>query len=180
MPNEPKNKLHLGVLVVALLAALSAMAQKPAAQDPPSAPLPSALAHAKVLFIGNAGDQENADCLRVYNDFYAGVTALKRFQLVRDPNKADLVLEMHYEVNLGQAVGSNDSNRSVRQFRVMLIDPRSHTILWTLVERTNYAIFQSNRNKNLDETVGALVHDFDLLVSPTPVPPSNKSRITHF
>lgn len=180
MPNEPKNKLHLGVLVVALLAALSAMAQKPAAQDPPSAPLPSALAHAKVLFIGNAGDQENADCLRVYNDFYAGVTALKRFQLVRDPNKADLVLEMHYEVNLGQAVGSNDSNRSVRQFRVMLIDPRSHTILWTIVERTNYAIFQSNRNKNLDETVGALVHDFDLLVSPTPVPPSNKSRITHF
>ncbi len=171
---------YLTALCVMLFAVTQIVAQKPAGQDPPSAPLPSALAHAKILFIGNAGDQENADCLRVYNDFYAGVTALKRFQLVHDPNKADLVLEMHYEVNLGQAVGSNDSNRSVRQFRVVLIDPRSHTVLWTLVERTNYAIFQSNRNKNLDETVAALVHDFDLLVSTTPVPPSNKSRITHF
>lgn len=149
-------------------------------QNMPSAPLPSALAHAKTLFIGNAGDQENADCLRVYDDFYGGVASLKRFKQVADPNQADLVLEMHYEVNLGQAVASNDSNRSVRQFRVVLIDPRSHTVLWTLVERTNYALFQSNRNKNLDETVVALVNDFSLLVSPTPVPPSNKSRITHF
>lgn len=164
----------------ALLLTAGALAQKPAPPEPPSAPLPSALANAHVLFLGNAGDQENADCLRAYNDFYAGAAALKRFKLVDDPNRADLILEMHYEVNLGQAVGSNDSNRSVRQFRMVLIEPRSHTVLWTLVERTNYALLQSNRNKNLDETVAALAHDFDLLVSPTPVPPSNKSRITHF
>ncbi len=150
------------------------------AQAPNKIPLPAALATAKTLFLGNAGDQENADCLRVYNDFYTGLENLHRFHLVTDPNRADLVLELHYEIALGQAVASNDSNQSVRQFRVVLIDPKSHTILWTLVERTNYAILQSNRNKNLDETMGVLLNDFNLLVSPTPIPPNNKSKVTHF
>ncbi|HTV08284.1 MAG TPA: hypothetical protein VMD97_04485 [Candidatus Aquilonibacter sp.] len=148
--------------------------------NPPTAPLPTALTTATKLFLGNAGDQQNADCLRAYNDFYAGIAALKRFQQVTDPNQADLILELHYEIDLGQAIASHDTNHSVRQFRVVLIDPHSHAVLWTLVESTNYAIFQSNRNKNLDETVAALVHDFDQLVSPTPTPPNNKSKIEHF
>jgi hypothetical protein len=148
------------------------------AQDVPAAPLPSALTTAKTLFIGNAGDQENADCLRAYNDFYDGIASLTRFHLVSDPNQADLILEIHYEINLGAAAVTNDSH-SLRQFRVVLIDPHSHVILWTLVERTNYALRQSNRDKNLDDTVTVLLHDFDLLVSPAPLPPSNKSRVTH-
>jgi hypothetical protein len=169
---------HLKI-VAALALALSFCFTAANAQDPPSAPLPAALTTATKLFLGNAGDQENADCLRVYNDFYAGIANLKRFQQVADPNQADLILELHYEINLGQAVASGDTNRSVRQFRVVLIDTHSHAVLWTLVERTNYAIRQSNRNKNLDETVSDLVRDFDLLVSPTPIPPSNKSKVTH-
>jgi len=163
-------------IAIATMLAISAAAQTPA---PPTAPLPAALASAHKLFLGNAGDQQNADCLRVYNDFYAGISNLKRFEQVTDPNQADLVLELHYEINLGQAVASNDTNHSVRQFRIVLIDPRSHAILWTLVEATNYAVFQKNRDKNLDETVDALLHDFDLLVSPAPIAPANKSKITH-
>jgi hypothetical protein len=97
----------------------------------PAAPLPSALTTAKTLFIGNAGDQENADCLRAYNDFYDGIASLTRFHLVSDPNQADLILEIHYEINLGAAAVTNDSH-SLRQFRVVLIDPHSHVILWTL------------------------------------------------
>jgi len=150
------------------------------AQDPPDAPLPAALTNANKLFLGNAGDQENADCLRAYDDFYQGLSALARFQLVDDPNKADLVLELHYEIALGQAVGSqNLAGNSIRQFRLVLIDPRSHTVLWSLTERTNYAIFQKNRNKNLDETVATLVADLNSLVSPQPVVPRNKSVVTH-
>ncbi len=164
---------HLATL--ALMTATAAAAQT--TQLAP--PLPSALASAHKIFLGNAGDQQNADCLRVYDDVYTGIANLKRFEQVTDPNQADLILELHYEINLGQAVASNDSNRSVRQFRIVLIDPRSHTILWTIVEATNYAVFQKNRDKNLDETVDALVHDFDLLVSPTPIAPANKSKIEH-
>jgi hypothetical protein len=151
----------------------------PAPTVAPSAPLPAALTHATKLFLGNAGDQENADCLRAYNGFYAGLAGLGRFTLVDDPNQADLVLELHYEIALGQSVGSSQgiSGNSIRQFRVVLLDPRSHAVLWSLTERTNYAIFQKNRDKNLDQTVATLLNDFNLLVSA--VPPNNKSVVTH-
>ncbi len=166
------------ILSTALALCLAARAQTPAqAPESPTAPLPTAITSATKVFLGNAGDQENADCLRAYNDFYAGLTQLGRYQLVLDPHDADLILELHYEIDLGQSVASNDSRKSVRQFRVVLIDPRANVVLWSLTERTNYAVFQKNRNKNLDETVATLVSDFASLTSAQP--PNNKSRVPH-
>ena len=159
----------------ALMASLSLASASAQTADPPQAPLPAAITTAKKLFLGNAGDQENADCLRAYNGFYQGLTALNRYQLVPDPGVADLVLELHYEIALGQALGSND--RDTRQFRLVLIDPHAHTVLWSLTERTNYAVRQKNRNSNLDETVGKLVADFASLTSAQP--PKNNSRVPH-
>ena len=166
-------------LLAALLLLLVTASRPTSAQtqDPPAAPLPSAITKASHIFLGNAGDQENADCLRAYNNFYAGVSQFPHLQLVEDPSEADLVLELHYEIDLGQSIASNDSRKSVRQFRVVLIDPHTHVVLWSLTERTNYAVFQKNRNKNLDETVGTLVADLGSLLSSQP--PNNKSRITH-
>jgi len=167
--------LHIVTLGLALgVTTLAACAQT---SDPPTAPLPTALAKATKLFIGNAGDQENADCLRAYNSFYDGVSKLGRFTLVLDPADADLVLELHYEIALGQSVVSGGN--AARQFRVVIEDPHSHIVLWSLTERTNYASLQKNRNKNLDETVGVLVSDFNLLAAAQPVAPNNKSLIKH-
>ncbi len=101
---------------------------------------------------------------------------LGRFQIVLDPNEADAVLELHYEIGIGKSVGSGDG---IRQFRVVIEDPRSRIILWSFTERTNYAVFQKNRNKNLDETVATLVSDFNLLAAAQPVAPNNKSKVTH-
>ena len=147
-----------------------ATAQTP---DPVAAPLPSAITAAHKLFLGNGGDQENADCLRAYNDLYADLSKLTRFQLVATPQTADLVLEMHYELTPGQTAGHDDP----RRFRVLLIDPQTHVILWSLTERTNYAALQRNRDRNLDEMVAHLATDFDALTSAQP--PSNNSRTTH-
>ncbi len=97
--------------------------------------------------------------------------------MVADPNQADLVLELHYEIDLGQALASNDSHHTVRQFRVVLLDARAHVALWSLTERTNYALLQKNRNSNLDETVDRLVQDFSALTQSQP--PNNRSRVTH-
>ncbi len=166
---------HLAAILLAPLAVVSAAGQEPEVAN--AVPLPSPLTSAAKLFLGNAGDQENADCLRAYNVFYTGVGALGRYTMVADPAAADLVLELHYEIDLGQSIASNDSRRSVRQFRVVIIDPHTHTVLWSLTERTNYALFQKNRNKNLDETVSALVSDFNSLTSAQP--PNNKSRVSH-
>ena len=142
-----------------------------------TAPLPTALATAQKLFIGNAGDQENADCLRAYNTFYSDISALGRFQLVLDPKDADLVLELHYEIGFG--AGVNGGSPTPRQFRVVIEDPKTRIILWSLTERTNYAVFQKNRDKNLDETMAALVNDFNLLSASQPVAPSNRSVVRH-
>lgn len=153
-----------------LLCAPGLLAQTP---PPSSAPLPAALTSAHKLFLGNAGDQENADCLRAYNDLYAGLTGLHRFTLVPSPADADLVLEMHYELTPGQTAGHDDP----RRFRVLILDPATHIVLWSLTERTNYATFQKNRDKNLDEMVDHLAADFNALTSAAP--PRNNSRTEH-
>lgn len=147
----------------------------PPSAGPPPAPLPSALTTAHKLFLGNAGDQDNADCLRAYNVLYADLNAFGRYQLVGDPAAADLVLELHYEFSFG--AGVNGGANTPRQFRTLLIDPKTRVVLWTLVERTNYAALERNRNKNLDEVVGVLATDLDQLLSAKP--PANKSSIHH-
>ena len=164
--------------LASVAAALALCSQLPAQSlDPSPAPLPAALTSAHTLFLGNAGDQENADCLRAYNDFYADLEKLGRFRLVAEPAQADLILELHYEIDLGQAIASNDSHRTVRQFRLVLLDPHTHAVVWSLTERTNYAVLQKNRNSNLDETVSKLSADFDALLSSQP--PNNNSRVPH-
>jgi hypothetical protein len=57
-----------------------------------------------------------------------------------------------------------------------LIEPKTHTLVWSLTERTNYAALQKNRDKNLDSAIAALVTDFGTLVSSQPIPPANKSK----
>jgi len=163
--------LGIGILAFALA---RASAQAP---QPPIAPLPVQLSTAHKLFIGNAGDQENADCLRFYNQFYSGVQAMNHFELVSAPKDADIVLELHYEIGFGASV--NSGQPTPRQFRVVIFDPATHTVLWSITERTNYAVFQKNRDKNLDETIAMLLNDFSLLTSPQPVAPNNRSVIHH-
>lgn len=161
--------LRNAVVMVSLLALPCAYAQTQA-----TAPLPALLSNTHSIFIGNAGDQENADCLRAYNDFYAGVDALHHFKIVNDPSSADMIVELHYEISLaGSKVSSEDSTR---QFRAVLIDRQTHTVVWSLTEKSNYASLQKNRDKNLDTTVDALVGDFAKLVSSTPEAPDNKSK----
>jgi len=173
-----RNKLATLSFLMMATCSVATRAQT-ATPQAPNAPLPSALATATKIFIGNAGDQENADCLRVYSDFYQDISALGRYQLVLDPNAADLVLELHYEIAVGQSIVSSHNADAVRQFRIVIQDPHSHIVLWSLTERTNYAIRQGNRDKNLDETVAKLASDFSALASETPVPPNNKSIIKH-
>ena len=166
--------IQISAITLALTIGPCLAAQTP---QPPTAPLPTQLTSAHKIFIGNAGDQENADCLRAYNVFYAGIQSLKNFELVLDPKDADLVLELHYEIGFGASV--NSGQPTPRQFRVVMEDPKTRIILWSLTERTNYAVLQKNRDKNLDETMGALINDFSLLTAPQPIAPNNRSVIHH-
>ena len=172
-----KTRLASALLLAALALPAAAQTPTPLTQAPaPAAPLPAALTTAHKLFLGNAGDQDNADCLRAYNDLYAALSGFGRYDLVPDPANADLVLELHYEFSLAAGVNGSSAN-TPRQFRVLLLDPRTHVILWTIVERTNYAALERNRNRNLDEVVGILATDLNDLLSAKP--PANKSSVHH-
>lgn len=165
------------MLLVSSFTAAQIQAQGPT--GPPAAPLPSALATANKLFLGNAGNQENGDCLRAYNQFYADLNGLGRYSFVGDPGEADLVLELHYEVDPDAAEYGNHGGNNVRQFRVVIEDPHTRVVLWTLVERTNYATFKANRQKNLVEVVAKLAEDVGLLLNKHPVAPDNNSTTKH-
>ena len=162
--------------VVLATAALLLCAVPVAAQaNPAPAPLPQAITNAQKLFLGNAGETDNQDCLRAYNEFYAGLKTDGHFQLVLDPANADLILELHYEIRPGKIAGphSDVDTSFARQFRLILIDPRTHTVLWNLTEAENNAVFQSNRNKNLDAAVAHLLADFKALSQSSSEPPAS-------
>ena len=151
--------------------------------NPASAPLPAAITTARTIFLGNAGDTDNQDCLRAYNEFYAALQSDAHYQLALDPAAADLVLELHYEIRPGNVTGPHSSvdTSFARQFRLVLIDPHTHTILWNLTEAENNAILQSNRNKNLDAAVLQLYSDFKALDQYSAVNPATspkKSRLS--
>ncbi len=151
-----------------LLAATLFAEDKPAVA---AAPLPALLSTATKVFISNAGEQDNIDCLRAYNEFYAGVVATNRLRPVLNPSDAELILELRYVIQVGATYGNSNgsSSKEARQFRLSFIDPKTHTILWTIVEAENSARFKSNRDKNLDSAMSALLEDLtNLTVNATP------------
>jgi len=170
--------VYMTLLLFIALPAANIRAQS----NPPSAPLPAVIASAQKLFLGNAGDTDNQDCLRAYDEFYAGLLGHGRFQLVLDPASADLVLELHYEVRPGGITGPHPAADTAfaRQFRLVLIDPRTHTVLWNLTEAENNAILQSNRNKNLDAAVALLLADFQAISQNTPLTSPASPKKTRF
>ena len=90
------------------------------------------------------------------------------------------MLELHYEVDPDAAEYGSHGGNNVRQFRVAVLDARTRFVLWTLVERTNYATFKANREKNLVQVVAKLADDVGSLLSPQPVAPHNNSVTKHF
>ena len=183
LPDQVPSQSNSPRTATAIAALLLCAAPLCAQSNPVPAPLPQAIANAQKIFLGNAGETDNQDCLRAYNEFYAGLKADGRFQLVLDPGSADLVLELHYEIKPGKISGphSDVDTSFARQFRLVLIDPRTHTVLWNLTEAENNAVFQSNRNKNLDAAVAQLLADFKALNQnnySAPIPPTGKTRLS--
>jgi hypothetical protein len=180
MPNHRLNTdQHRQAPIRSILGvALILFAVAPALYAQATAPLPTQLTTASKVFISNAGEQDNIDCLRAYNEFYAGIAASNYLQPILTPSDADLILELRYVVQVGSTDVSKGSGSSAeaRQFRLTVIDPKTHVILWTVVENENSAIFQSNRNKNLDDAVNKLVDDVKNLIGPNPNAPQDKQK----
>ncbi len=136
-------------LLALLMVAMSASCAL--AQDPGPAPIPTQIIAGKKAFISNAsGVSAVAKGVpeQIYNEFYAAMKSWGRYDLVRAPADADLVIEIRIVVIF-----------SGEQVRVTMLDPKTHVVLWAFTEAVPVAARQSTRRKNLDVAMRALVND---------------------
>lgn len=146
-----------------------------ATQGPPTAPIPSQIAEAKKLFISNLGEESNyymanrnlyrggAD--RAYNQFYDAMKSWGKYELVSAPADADLVFTILCQ--------HKDIRVYAPEFRLLIIDPKTHITLWGITEYLEPAGMAKNREKNYDFAMAALVDDVKKIVA-TPSQPASK------
>ena len=123
------------LLLLVLLASSSAHARNNKAAPPPSpqAPVPSQILTAKTVFLSNACEIDLDHCTFLYNDFYASILSLNRYQLVLEPKSADLIFEFHDKPEVSS---TSDPSGYVRysvyfQNKLLIRDPTTQAVLWT-------------------------------------------------
>jgi hypothetical protein len=172
MRNATSLKLFL-LLCAALLSAASAGAQVPV---PPMslAPVPPALLNAKTVFISNAGADSglfphpfSGDPDRPYNEFYAGIQIWGRYQLVADPSEADLVFELKLTAPYGPSNPNKQNGAAdpLPMFRLVILDRKTHYVLWALTESVEFAFLQKTHDNNFDAALNAITMDLKRLTS---------------
>ena len=134
------------------------------------APVPAQIFIARRVFVSNAGDETLGEFSggpdRAYNQLYAALKGLGRYELVAAPADAELVFEISFATRiLGENVsgggGTAVSNRTLKdpQIRLAIRDLKTHVLLWTFTEHVQTALLQGNRDKNFDQALAALVND---------------------
>ena len=135
------------------------------------------LTRAKKIFLSNGGADSglfphpfSGDQDRAYDEFYARVKALGRFDMVSDPADADLVLELQLTAPNGpkdadKAKGASDP---LPMFRLVIWDRKTHFMLWTLTESIDRANLQKTHDKNFDTAIDKLTRALAKITSMAP------------
>lgn len=126
---------------------------------PSVAPLPAQILSAKKVFISNASGEFASDMWsggmdRTYNEFYAATKSWGHYELVQSPADADIVFE------IGLTIAS-----PYPSFKLRILDPKTHIVLWTVVEYFSQAASKNTRDKKFDGGIDAVVNDLKTLVS---------------
>jgi hypothetical protein len=132
----------------------------------PAAPIPPAIFTAKRVFISNAGADSglfphpfSGTQDRVYNQFYAAMQGWGRYELVGNPDDADLVFEVRLAgpngpTNPDKQKGASDP---LPTFHLTIIDRKSHFTLWTVTETVQLAYLQKTHDRNFDDALAAML-----------------------
>jgi hypothetical protein len=164
-----KVRLAVMSLAIAMMLPLVSVLQAQA----PAAPIPSQILTAKKVFISNAGafiDQKiwTGGTAQPYNELYAALKSWGHFELLAAPADADLVLQISYEdpltrVNVVNGTGGDSDSP---QFKLALVDTKTHIVLWTLYESTSISHLQKGRDQALQDAINKLVDDLKALTIP--------------
>lgn len=141
-----------------------------------AAPVPAEIVSARRIFISNDGrgcspfgePYFSGGPDRTYDQFYAAMKSWGRYKLAASPSAARLDFEIGFYC---PAVTSTNSLAEVNagttydpQFRLTILDLKTHTVLWTITVHVRRAIFQGNRDKNFDRGMAAFVSQLKSLV----------------
>ena len=167
-------KLETTALAVTVLALVTtANAQQSKAQLPAAAPVPSQIASAQKIFVSNGGGDSptpgineavfNGGPDRPYNQFYEAIKGWGRYEVVSSPADADLVFEISW------SLADTEFRLPVfGKLRLVILDPRTHTTLWTISEYAQGAMLVSNRDKNLDQAMTTVIGRLKVLATSAP------------
>jgi len=158
--------------LIALVAVPLAAGQKTSAPVP--GPIPAQILAARKIFISNGGSTAVTDPLNLtYDEFYAGMKSLGRFELVASPAEAELVFEISYSVQYVPSVPYIPEGKQGSpvdgQCRLVVLDPKTHITLWTFTEHVEKAFLTATWRRNMENALATLVIDVDTLTSQPPV-----------
>ncbi|HEY1923907.1 MAG TPA: hypothetical protein VGG58_01560 [Candidatus Acidoferrum sp.] len=96
-----------------------------------------------------------------------------RYDLVSDPNDADLVFELRLTAPNGPANPDKQKGASdpLPTFRLAIVDRKSHYTLWAVTESVTVAFLQKTHDRNFDDALSALVLDVQTLTKSAPATP---------
>jgi hypothetical protein len=115
----------------------------------------------------NEGTSYSGGPARTYNEFYAAMKTWGRYELVGAPADADLIFEVRLIVfQLRSDRLEDDSTESDAQFRLVIRDAKTHETLWRLTEHAKGAVLQSNRDKNFELAMEAVVAEVQRIAGP--------------
>jgi hypothetical protein len=170
-----QKTLHLILVLVVLSCGSAGFAQtkqlSSAAKgiNTANAPVPAPLMNGKNVFISfDLGDVLAFPSVysggpeRAYNEFYTDMKQWGHYELVLDPQAADLIFSIRFVEGGGLAWP---------QIRLVVSDAKTHVVLWGFVEQINGAIFKKHRDQAFSNTVMWLVNDVQELVAPASAPP---------
>jgi hypothetical protein len=159
-------------LCASLLSATSACAQQ--LSSTAAAPVPRALLTAKKVFISNAGADSglfphpfSGSPDRGYNQFYQAVRGWGRYELVQEPEGADLVIEIQLSAPNGPSTADKQKGASdpLPMFRLLIFDRKTHYTLWALTESILAANLQKTHDRNFDDALANLALDLKKLTT---------------
>ena len=170
--------MMIALLLSAPLPAQDSGAQQGQSQKNPDAPFPAAPIPAQILaarqvFISNALE-ETLDLAggpsRTYDQFYAAVKSWHKYQLVSSPSAADLVFEISVtHITHATEVVVGDFPTSI-QLRLVIVDPKTNTPLWTLQQPIEAAIRKATAERNFGNAITQLIDQLkQITAADTPV-----------
>jgi hypothetical protein len=156
-----------------------------------TAPVPSQIITAKKAFISNLGGgctpfgtniNYSGGPDRAYNELYAAMKSWGKYELQTSPADADLDFEISFSCPAGPEQQLDLGRIFVDpRLSVVILDIRTHIVVWGVTEHIKPAVLQSNRDKNFELAMSRIVAALKLLAAGTalrtPAPPLIESPV---